>query len=440
MPSYPEVILATSSRFRQSLFKEHFPNLVHENPEKQFISPKIDERAIRDPNPETMVRRIAEAKCDAVLKSHGEQLAHSEVVLTCDEIVLCDGQVREKPKDRKEAERFLKSYQSGTKAICLNGLVAHHISSGKRSSRVDKSWLSFKAFSDETLRELLENPIFLECAGGFCVDLMGVHLDQIEGSVNATEGFPVEALRSMMSEVTPDLTDKIGLRTFSKEGIKAVLFDMDGLLLDTERFYTIAQQKILDRFNIQFTWEVKSMMMGRKALDGAEIMINHYGLEDKLLAEDFVREREEILDGLFPESRLMMGVERLLLHLHEHNVPMAIATSSHKRHFLLKTVKHKELFDKVFKVVITGDMVKESKPHPEIFQTALHELGLGESVGPREILVFEDAPLGVKAALAADMNVVMVNEVIPEKDLNPTQYLKYMLYFLPESWGLPPFS
>ena len=67
--------------------------------------------------------------------------------------------------------------------------------------------------------------------------------------------------------------------TFSK--ISHILFDMDGLLLDTERMYTIAQQKILDRFGIQFTWEVKSKMMGRKALDAVNLMLDIYEKCDK---------------------------------------------------------------------------------------------------------------------------------------------------------------
>lgn len=431
------MVLATSSKYRQSIFKDHFPDLYFGDDAKQFLCPDVDEKAIRHPNPEDMVRKIAEAKCDQILKEHGDRLLNSRVVVTCDEIVVCNGNVREKPKDLQEATQFLKSYQSGDEAVCLNGLVVHHIQSGRRQALVHESRIRFKSFSDEVLQELLKDPIFLKCAGGFCVQNMGVHLDEIKGSVFDAEGLPVECLRDMMKQAEPELGPKLRPLSFSS-GIKAVLFDMDGLLLDTERFYTIAQQKILDRFGIQFTMEVKSMMMGRKALDAAEIMIKHYGLEDQLLAEDFVREREEILDALFPDSQLLMGVERLLRHLHGHGVPLAIATSSHKRHFLMKSQKHKELFDQVFKVVVTGDMVKESKPHPEIFQEAFARLHL-DDVSPSEVLVFEDAPLGVEAALAAGMKVTMVNEAPPKKEVQPTLYLGRMLYFLPEYWGLPKF-
>ena len=91
-------------------------------------------------------------------------------------------------------------------------------------------------------------------------------------------------------------------KEFSK--ISHVLFDMDGLLLDTERLYSVAQQQILDRFNIKFTWEVKRKMMGRKALDAVNIMIDIYKLQDHITAEEFLKERETFWKIVLPKSLL----------------------------------------------------------------------------------------------------------------------------------------
>ena len=225
--------------------------------------------------------------------------------------------------------------------------------------------------------------------------------------------------------------------TFSK--ISHILFDMDGLLLDTERMYTIAQQKILDRFEIQFTWEVKSKMMGRKALDAVNLMLDIYNLHGKISAEDFLKEREKNLDELFPSCELMPGVERLLLHLHKKNVPMAVATSSHSRNYKLKTdIKHKELFETVFHHVITGDQVTNGKPLPDIFQMAAE--GFNCDIDPQRVLVFEDAPLGVEAAIAANMNVVLVSDSVQPGTVKCNQHLKSMKEFKPELWGLPSYE
>ncbi len=143
---------------------------------------------------------------------------------------------------------------------------------------------------------------------------------------------------------------------------------MDGLLLDTETFYTQAQNHVLSRFGLEVTWEVKAMMMGRKALDAANVMVDHYGLRGRLDPEEFLRERERVLDGLFPRSELMAGAERLLRHLRRVGVPMAIATSSHSRHFDVKTERHRSFFGEMFDFVVTGDRVARSKPDPQIFQ------------------------------------------------------------------------
>ena len=224
---------------------------------------------------------------------------------------------------------------------------------------------------------------------------------------------------------------------FSK--VTHILFDMDGLLLDTERLYTIAQQKILDRFGITFSWEVKSKMMGRKALDAVNVMLDIYKIHNQITAEEFLKEREVILDELFPTCELMPGVEKLLLHLHKHNIPMAVATSSHSRNYKLKTEKcHKQIFEKVFHHVITGDQVTKSKPMPDIFQVA--SKGFDGDINPHSVLVFEDAPIGVEAALAADMNVVLVSDSVEPGTVKCNQHLKSMESFSPELWGLPPFQ
>lgn len=180
-----------------------------------------------------------------------------------------------------------------------------------------------------------------------------------------------------------------------------VLFDMDGLLLDTERFYTIAQEEIAARHGAApFTYALKTKMMGQKALPAAAIFVDDLNLRGKLTPEEFLVQREEILDALFAQAALLPGAERLLRHLHASGVPIALATSSHARHFQLKTANHGALFS-LFCHVTTGDVVGRGKPAPDIF---LHAAGRWDPVPePAACLVFEDAPSGVAAAKAAGM-------------------------------------
>ncbi|KAI5068295.1 hypothetical protein GOP47_0016640, partial [Adiantum capillus-veneris] len=224
--------------------------------------------------------------------------------------------------------------------------------------------------------------------------------------------------------------------------ITHVLFDMDGLLLDTEKFYTDVQEKILASYGKTFDWSLKAKMMGKKALEAGKIFVSETGLDGILTPEEFIRQREIMLHSLFPESKLLPGVERLIRHLHTHQVPMAVATSSHKRHTELKTMRHKELFSFMHHMVVGDDIeVKHGKPAPDIFVVAASRF---EDVpdSHKNVLVFEDAPTGVAAARSAGMSVVMVPDPNLDRSLceGADQILGSILDFEPSYWGLPEFQ
>jgi pseudouridine-5'-monophosphatase len=221
--------------------------------------------------------------------------------------------------------------------------------------------------------------------------------------------------------------------------VSHVLFDMDGLLLDTENAYTVVQQQIAARHGKEFTWTLKSKMMGQKAIEAAQIFVSELNLESVLTPEDFLSQREAALDEMFPNSNLLPGVEKLILHLKFHNIPFCLATSSHRRHFELKTTNHTKLFS-LFDHITTGDAILKGKPAPDIFLHAAKKW----SPRPLEmdrILVFEDAPSGVSAAKAAGMLCVMV----PDPNLDAAlhqgadEVIESLLHFTPEKYGLPPF-
>jgi pseudouridine-5'-monophosphatase len=189
-----------------------------------------------------------------------------------------------------------------------------------------------------------------------------------------------------------------------------VLFDLDGVLLDTERLYTEATQAIVGRFGKTFTWAIKRDAMGRDAHVSARIVLERLGVP--LTSDEFLAERGPLLEALVARCQAMDGAETFVRALVARGVPVAVATSSERRLYELKVRSH-PWFD-LFGVVVCGDdpRVSAKKPAPDIFLVAARDLG----AEPRRCLVFEDSLAGVEAALAAGMRVVALPDAAAGPD------------------------
>lgn len=182
-----------------------------------------------------------------------------------------------------------------------------------------------------------------------------------------------------------------------------VIFDVDGLLLDSERLYTRCFQRIFAEYGKGFPLAFKARLMGLSATKSASLCVSEFDIP--VTAEVFLQQMltEQLIE--FPNTELMPGARELVEHLHAVRVPMGVATSSKKATFAVKTGHHQDVFSKMM-VTVNGDdpAVKEAKPAPDIFLEAAKRM----NVHPTACLAFEDSPNGVRAALAAGMRVIWI--------------------------------
>lgn len=194
--------------------------------------------------------------------------------------------------------------------------------------------------------------------------------------------------------------------------IKACLFDMDGLLINTEDIYTIALNKILAKYGrAPVDWDFKMQIQGMPGPQAGPKILKHFDLP--ISFEEFNRMNVEYQNKLWATCDFMPGVLDFLKYLKAKKVPIALCTSSNKIKFAAKTSHLKELFS-LFDTIITGDdpriPVGRGKPFPDIWQLGLKELNeaSGTSIVPDQCLVFEDGAIGATAGIEFGAFVVWI--------------------------------
>lgn len=155
---------------------------------------------------------------------------------------------------------------------------------------------------------------------------------------------------------------------FSK--VTHVIFDLDGLLLDTEPLYEKAFEDTLTIYGSKLTQDVRVKFLGTSERKSCEICVEEFKL--KCSVDEFEKVMTEMFHNIASTAKLLPGAEKILRHLSKNNVPICVASGSAGPGVKLKMMNHLELF-KVFHHIITGGTdpeVKRPKPNPDIFFVA----------------------------------------------------------------------
>jgi pseudouridine-5'-monophosphatase len=194
---------------------------------------------------------------------------------------------------------------------------------------------------------------------------------------------------------------------------RCAIFDLDGVLLDTEPLYTDAIARVAGRFGKVYDWSIKRDCIGRGTLDAAAVIVQALGLP--LSPEALIRERDHHLLELVARAPAIPGAEAFTRALAGRGVPLAIATSTEAPLYAIKAARHRDWLG-IFGATVCGDdrRVARSKPAPDIFLAAAQDLG----VPAESCLVFEDSPFGVEAARAAGMQVI----ALPDPAMDRARY------------------
>ncbi|XP_030950527.1 uncharacterized protein LOC126712251 isoform X3 [Quercus robur] len=193
-----KIILGSSSIARRKILAEM-------GYEFTIMTADIDEKCIRKEKPEDLVMALAEAKAEAILQRLpiGDYVKDAEptLLVTCDQVVVYEGVVREKPSSKEEARQFLKDY-SGGHAATVGSVLVTNLKTGFRKGEWDRVEIYFHTIPDETIEKLIEEGTVLYVAGGLIIEhpLILPFVKQVVGTTDSVMGLPKALTEKLIKE------------------------------------------------------------------------------------------------------------------------------------------------------------------------------------------------------------------------------------------------
>lgn len=182
---------------------------------------------------------------------------------------------------------------------------------------------------------------------------------------------------------------------------RALIFDMDGVLIDSEPLHFEAFKRFFQTLDIEYTAEQNALYLGRRDIEISEVLIEQYGLS--LTPPELVAKKEDVFQELIlAQASARPGVLETLESAKQLNIPRAVASSATLP--TIKLIVNTLKLNDYFHSLSSGDEVKCGKPAPDVFLLAAERM----QIAPEHCLVIEDSEAGVQAAKAAGMKVVAI--------------------------------
>ena len=182
--------------------------------------------------------------------------------------------------------------------------------------------------------------------------------------------------------------------------IQAVIFDMDGVLIDSEPYWAEAEQHVFRQLGVQLDPAITSQTSGMTTRSVTELWFKHSPWQGLTIEQAEQAVIDYVAQAVEERGVVKKGVAELLQQLQNWNIPLALATNSPAS--LMNTVLDKLQIRSYFQAVCSIELVTQGKPKPDIYHLAASKLG----VASEHCLVFEDSVTGLTAAKAAGMKVV----------------------------------
>ena len=197
--------------------------------------------------------------------------------------------------------------------------------------------------------------------------------------------------------------------------IKAVIFDMDGVMIDSEPLWEKAERILLARRGIDYNPTYRDKIVGLNQKDSGKLLKETFNLPETI--EELLAERINLIVRIYEEElELIPSLKTILKELKKSGFLLALASSSPLR--VINLVLNRFSLNEFFSVVVSGESVEFGKPHPDIYLITAKKLGAcpeqGLRIEPNECVVIEDSINGVKSAKSAGILCIAV----PDKRLN----------------------